>query len=222
MAGRLQRLLGCLCPRGLRPSFTPPKGLRVSRQIRWPVDWRRRSPRAEGGWGGHPSFATGAWIAWPLTLRLRPRRCGCRLSMTISYLLLHYGLVEPEPKIFLVHGDDGTEASVFAEALRRQLASVASASTWRSAWVSEFFASAGKWGAVLAFQEKNFDLEPIPRRLASGGHVNIAGKMRPMLQSPEVLFTPPRGEVERIATSAKHDIVQLLASTAIEVTGPIK
>jgi len=122
---------------------------------------------------------------------------------TISYLLLHYGLVEPEPKIFLVHGDDGTEASVFAD-LRRQLASVAS-STWRSAGIG-IFRIPGKWGAVLAFQEKNFDLEPIPRRLASGGHVNIAGKMRPMLQSPEVLFTPPRGEVERIATSTKHDI----------------
>ena len=120
----------------------------------------------------------------------------------VAFLLSYYGLVEPDPVLFLVHGDEGADASV-AEALRGQLMS-ATSSVWRRVGIG-VWRTTGKWSAVLVFQEKNFDLESIPRRLASGGHVNIVGKLRPMLQSPEVLFTPPRGEVERIATSAKHD-----------------
>jgi uncharacterized protein YkwD len=120
----------------------------------------------------------------------------------VAFLLSHYGLVEPDPNLFLVHGDDGAEVSA-AEALRGQLVSAA-ALVWRRVGIG-IRRTSGKWSAVLVFQEKNFDIEPIPRRLASGGHLSIAGKIRPTLHSPEVLFTPPRGEVERIATSAKHD-----------------
>jgi uncharacterized protein YkwD len=121
---------------------------------------------------------------------------------TVAFLLTYYGVVEPEPNLVLVHGDDGAEASA-ALGLRGQLASAA-ASTWRRAGVGVRRA-AGQWSAVLVFQEKNFDIDPVPRRLASGGQVDIAGRIRPIFHSPEVLFTSPKGNVERLATSVKHD-----------------
>jgi uncharacterized protein YkwD len=99
-------------------------------------------------------------------------------------------LVEPEPNLFLIHGDDGAEASA-AAGLRGQLASAA-ATAWRRVGIGVQRA-AGKWSAVLVFQEKNFDFDPIPRRLASGGQVTIAGRIRALFHSPEVLFTSPRG-----------------------------
>ena len=120
----------------------------------------------------------------------------------VAFLLTYYGVVEPEPNLVLVHGDDGAEASA-ASGLRGQLASAA-ASTWRRAGVGVQRA-AGQWSAVLVFQEKNFDIDPVPRRLASGGQVDIAGRIRPIFHSPEVLFTSPRGNVERLATHVKHD-----------------
>jgi uncharacterized protein YkwD len=120
----------------------------------------------------------------------------------VAFLLTHYGLVEPEPNLFLVHGDVGAEASA-AAGLRAQFASAA-ASTWRRVGIG-VRRDAGKWNAVLVFQEKNFDLDPMPRRLVSGGRVDIAGRIRTMFHSPEVLFTSPRGDVERLATSVKLD-----------------
>jgi len=121
---------------------------------------------------------------------------------TVAFLLAHYGLVEPEPNLFLIHGDDGSEDSA-AAGLGGQLAS-ATASAWRRTGIGVRRA-AGKWSAVLVFQEKNFDLDAIPRRLATGGQVDIAGHIRPIFHSPEVLFTSPRGNVERLATRTKRN-----------------
>jgi uncharacterized protein YkwD len=121
---------------------------------------------------------------------------------TIAFLLAHYGLVEPEPNLFLIHGDDGAEDSA-ASGLAGQLAS-ATTSTWRRIGIG-IRRAAGKWSAVLVFQEKNFDLDPISRRLASSGQVTVAGRIRQHFHSPEVLFTSPKGNVERVATSTKQD-----------------
>ena len=121
---------------------------------------------------------------------------------TVAFLLAHYGLVEPEPNLYLIHGDDGAEDSA-AAGLGAQLAS-ARGSAWRRIGVGVRHA-AGKWSAVLVFQEKNFDIDPIPRRLVSGGQIQVAGRIRQIFHAPEVLFTSPRGNVERVATSAKHD-----------------
>jgi uncharacterized protein YkwD len=121
---------------------------------------------------------------------------------TVAFLLAHYGLIEPEPNLFLIHGDDGAESSAVAR-LRGQLAN-ATAAAWRRVGIGVQRA-AGKWSAVLVFQEKNLDMDAIPRRLASGGNVTVAGRIRLLFHSPEVLFTSPRGDVERLATSAKRD-----------------
>jgi len=121
---------------------------------------------------------------------------------TVAFLLAHYGLVEPEPNLFLLHGDDGAEDSA-AAGLGGQLAN-ATASAWRRIGIG-IRRAAGTWSAVLVFQEKNFDIDPIPRRLASGGQVSVGGRIRQIFRAPEVLFTSPRGNVERVATSSKHD-----------------
>jgi len=128
-------------------------------------------------------------------IRMPPREA-------VAFLLSHYGLVEPESNVFLVNGDNGGEAASLAD-LRAQLARVSSP-TWRREGIG-IFHKPGKWGAALVLQEKNFDLDPVPRGLASGGGSKIAGRMLPVFRSPVVLFTSPRGDVERIETSGKDD-----------------
>ncbi len=121
---------------------------------------------------------------------------------TVAFLLAHEGLIEPEPSLFLLHGDDGAESSAVA-GLRGQLAN-ATTGAWRRVGIGVEHV-AGKWSAVLVFQEKNLDMDPIPRKLASGGQATVAGRIRPLFHSPEVLFTSPRGSVERLTTNVKHD-----------------
>jgi uncharacterized protein YkwD len=121
----------------------------------------------------------------------------------VAFLLWHYGVVEPEPNLFLLRGDDGAEATAMA-ALQPQFAAASASTEWRRVGIA-VVRTAGQWAAVVVFQEKNLDIEPVPRRLASGTHTDVVGRMRALFRSPEVLVTPPRGAVERLATTVHHD-----------------
>ena len=117
----------------------------------------------------------------------------------VAFLLWHYGVAEPEPNLFLLRGDDGAEAAALA-GLQPQFARASASVQWRRVGVG-VARGVGHWTAVAVFQEKNLDLDPFPRRLATGAHVPVAGRIRAPLHSPEVLVTPPRGAVERPATT---------------------
>ena len=124
-------------------------------------------------------------------------------SDAIAFLLSHYGLVEPEPNLILINGGDGAETSAVAD-LHRQLASISTAASWRRVGLG-VRRGAGRWTAVLAFHEHNLDLEPIPRRIPSGGHAQVAGQVQAMFHSPEVLVASPKGAVRTLAASVRQD-----------------
>jgi uncharacterized protein YkwD len=121
----------------------------------------------------------------------------------VAFLLWHYGVVEPEPNLFLLRGDDGAEGSAL-QSLRAQLLAATTAHEWRRVGIG-VERTAGQWSAAVIFQEKHLDIEPVPRTLADGAAVAVAGRVRATFRSPEVLVTPPRGAVERPATRAEHN-----------------
>ena len=121
----------------------------------------------------------------------------------VAFLLWHYGVVEPEPNLFLVRGDDGAEAAAL-EGLRPQFAGASASPEWRRVGIG-VVRTVGQWSAVVVFQDKNLDIEPVPRGLAQGGQASVTGRIRAGFRSPEVLITPPRGAVARPPTTVHRD-----------------
>jgi uncharacterized protein YkwD len=122
----------------------------------------------------------------------------------VAFLMWHYGIVEPEPSLFLLRGDDGAEVAALS-ALRTQMAAAPAASEWRRVGIGVERA-AGQWSAVVILQEKNLDVQPVPRTLARGGHTTITGHMRAVFRLPELIITPPRGAIERPAIEAHRSV----------------
>jgi uncharacterized protein YkwD len=140
-------------------------------------------------------------VAHDITLATGSRRAPP--PEAVAFLLWHYGVVEPEPNLFLLRGDDGAEAAAVA-ALPAQFAGAAASSDWRRVGIG-VERTAGQWSAAIVFQEKNLDIEPLPRRLAGDGPVTIAGRIRAALRAPEVLVTPPGSAVARLPTTVRRD-----------------
>jgi uncharacterized protein YkwD len=120
---------------------------------------------------------------------------------SVAFLMWHYGVVEPEPNLFLLHGDDGAEPAAVA-ALASQIAAVPNGSEWRRLGIG-VERSSGQWNAVVVLAEKQLDIDPVPRNIEPGRPVPISGRIRPALHSPEILVTPPSGPVKR-STAAVH------------------
>jgi uncharacterized protein YkwD len=129
--------------------------------------------------------------------------CHVPAADVITFLRWHYGVVEPETNLFVACGGDGNETSDLA-ALKSRWVGASDLSRWRRMGVG-VAREAGMWRAAIIFQEKNLDLEPVPRRLALGGRVVIAGRIREVFHSPVVLVTPPRGAVGELVTECKKD-----------------
>ena len=124
-------------------------------------------------------------------------------SDAIAFLLSYYGLVEPEPNLILIGGEDGAEVTAVAD-LRRQLQSISTSSAWRRVGIG-VRRGAGAWTAVLAFHEHHLDIEPIPRKLPSGGHAPVTGRVEATFRSPEVLVASPRGTVHKLAAHVQQN-----------------
>ena len=85
-------------------------------------------------------------------------------ASVVTFLVAHYGVVEPQPNMILMSGEHGAEASAVAD-LGRQVSDIHTASTWRQVGIGIWRAGSA-WSAALAFQEHNLTLDPVPRRLA--------------------------------------------------------
>jgi uncharacterized protein YkwD len=117
-------------------------------------------------------------------------------SSVVTFLLGYHGVVEPEPNLIMMKGGQGSEASAVEE-LGRQLSQIPTASAWREVGIG-LWRSNDAWSAVLALQERNLSLDPLPRALRSGGQTTISGRVSGAYASPEVLITPPQGGVQRL------------------------
>ncbi|MBN2574265.1 MAG: CAP domain-containing protein [Deltaproteobacteria bacterium] len=121
----------------------------------------------------------------------------------VAFLLWHYGVVEPEPSLFLLRGDNGAEATALAD-LESQLAVASASSDWRRAGIG-VERTPGQWSMAIVFQEKSLDLNPVPRVHGVGAHATIAGRIQGTVRAPEVLVTPPQGAVKRPATKVRRE-----------------
>jgi uncharacterized protein YkwD len=119
----------------------------------------------------------------------------------ITFLLAYYGVVEPEPNLILMRGGAGSENAAIVD-LGKQFAQIPAASAWRRVGIG-LWRSGQTWNAVLALQEHNLSLDPLPRALPSGGRAAIAGRILGLYHSPQVLITSPRGAVHSLPTQVQ-------------------
>ena len=172
-------------------------------RIPWRCSWRRKSTELNGNEDCLRWLTTGGSNRLAYDLALLTGEMNVPASDAIAFLLAYYGLVEPEPNLILINGGDGAEESAVAD-LHRQLASISMLSAWRRVGIGVRRAS-GLWTAVLAFHEHHLDIQPIPRRLPSGGQAPVAGRVEATFRSPEVLVAPPGGAVHKLAASVQQD-----------------
>jgi uncharacterized protein YkwD len=121
---------------------------------------------------------------------------GVPTSSVLTFLLRYYGVVEPEPNLIEIRGEEGAESSAVAD-LGRQIARIPTAASWRQVGIG-VWRSGKTWSATIALQEDSLSIEPIRRALPSGGHAALSGRVEGPYHSPEVLVTPPKGAVERL------------------------
>jgi uncharacterized protein YkwD len=122
-------------------------------------------------------------------------------SSVVTFLLAYYGVVEPEPSLIIVKGEQGSEAAAIAD-LGAQFGQIAVASTWRRVGIG-VWRRGRAWTAVLALHERNLILDPLPRALPSRGQAMLSGEVLGVFRSPEVLVTSPRGGVVRLPTQVR-------------------
>lgn len=129
---------------------------------------------------------------------------GCRATApeVAEALLGHYGIPEAQPSLFMHCGNDGAEPIALGN-VRAQLAAGAQPG-WRRVGVGVARAS-GSWVAVIVFQEKDLDMERVPRVLPLGGKVVLKGRVHAGHGDVKIAVTPPRGAVMYSAVTARGD-----------------
>jgi uncharacterized protein YkwD len=115
----------------------------------------------------------------------------------VDFLLAHYGLPDPPPHWLIERatlGSDGEVAERTAppvlEALKATQAARLGVGIDRGA---------GELRVVIAVQERDVDLEPVPRQIAPQKPVTIAGRLRASFRDPELVITAPDGRVREVA-----------------------
>jgi uncharacterized protein YkwD len=145
---------------------------------------------------------------------------------TVDFLLGHYGLVEAAPNLLLARAsaDAGREVR---EQMAGQIAAVLKTSAVAQVGVGIQRGST-EMAIVVALQERNLDIDPVPRTLAVGGFLVVAGALRGGHRRPEVIVTTPDGQTHEILTGDNANGVSFRARMRcdrgagryqIEVTG---
>jgi uncharacterized protein YkwD len=114
----------------------------------------------------------------------------------VSFLLGHYGVVEPTPNLSFVRGANGTDAELVAY-FRPQLPQLLRRGAWRRVGVGVRRVGV-ETTMVLLLGEQHLELRPVPRRLPSRGSARIATRLLDGFTSPQLLVTAPDGTVDRL------------------------
>jgi uncharacterized protein YkwD len=119
---------------------------------------------------------------------------------SVDFVLAHYGLIDPPPHWLLERatpGSDGEMAERTAppvvEALKSTTAARIGVGVARAATEVR---------VVVAVQEIDVELRPIPRQMARGARVPIAGRVAPRFREPRLVVTAPDGTVREHAVGA--------------------
>lgn len=115
----------------------------------------------------------------------------------VDFLLAHYGLPDPPPHWLIERatlGSDGEVAERTAppviEALKATQAARLGVGIDRGA---------GELRVVIAVQERDVELDPVPRQIVPQKPVTIAGRLRASFHDPELVITAPDGTVRELA-----------------------
>jgi hypothetical protein len=112
-----------------------------------------------------------------------------------EFLLSHYGLGEPAPRIVI------KQVAASDEAIRAQLAQElpgvlarARSRAWPSAVVRRWF----QRSVVVALQRVEVEMLPVPRQLPAGDSALLGGRLLGELRDPQALVALPRGDVREL------------------------
>ena len=114
----------------------------------------------------------------------------------VDFLLAHYGIVEPSPHLLLGRATPGADDTV-RQQIAGQIAEVAKVAQIARVGVGVDRAGDQMY-VVVALQEQNVEVDPVPRRIAAGGSAVVSGKLTHSYADPRVVVTGPRGAVKRL------------------------
>jgi uncharacterized protein YkwD len=145
-------------------------------------------------------------------------------SELVERLLAHYGIPNPSPAFLLFRGQvDSDPASM--EPLREQITRTIGQGMFRR-YGFGLRQVGTTWIGVLAFVEQGVEFDPIPRTLAQGQSVQIAGRLLPPFSVPEVLLTPSKGPVRTLikvdrgsAFKARLECTENVGPLRVEILG---
>jgi uncharacterized protein YkwD len=117
-------------------------------------------------------------------------------------LLSHHGIGEPPPYLLMVQVATGDDA--IRDRLAQELPSILSGARFSRVAVG----LARAWprrSVVLALQEVDVEMLPVPRRLQPGETAMVAGRLLAGLREPRVLVARPAGDVGDLALRGDAD-----------------
>lgn len=120
----------------------------------------------------------------------------------VSFLLSHYGIVEPEPNLLFARGGPRSERDM-VELVRPQVTAILREDPRVRLGIGVHRTS-GELEVVLAFQEQNLELRPLPRALAPGLVAHIEGRLLEGYRMPRVIVTATDGTVSELRVRGTH------------------
>ena len=117
----------------------------------------------------------------------------------VAFLLSHYGVVEPQPNLVLMRGGLQPDKGI-VDHLRPQLPAILRMGPNQRLGIG-VLRGQREMVVVLAFQDQNLELRPLPRALRAGQVAAIAGRLRNGYRIPQVFVTPPSGPVDELRVS---------------------
>ncbi len=115
----------------------------------------------------------------------------------VDFLLSHYGLVEAAPHLLLARASPDADREV-RDQIGAQMPALLKTSRIAQIGLGVHRTATGI-SIVVALQEKNVQMAPVPRKLAIGSSVAVAGKLLGGYRRPEIIVTSPDGQTRTLA-----------------------
>jgi uncharacterized protein YkwD len=122
----------------------------------------------------------------------------------VSFLLSHYGIVEPSPHLLFARGSPGADQEIRDHTASQvpQIYKMAAGLSSVGRIGVGIDRSAAGISVVVGLLARTIELAPVPRRLPAGGSTGIAGQLVGQHQSPQLIVTAPDGKVHQVPIAA--------------------
>jgi uncharacterized protein YkwD len=113
----------------------------------------------------------------------------------VSYLVAHYGIVEPEPNLLFGRGGPHAEDAI-VDLLRGQIPRLLARQPRSRLGIGVFRGK--ELSVVMALQEHHLELRPVRRALTPGLVAELDGRLLDGYRLPKVIVTGPGGDVREL------------------------